>query len=64
MSLQPDVLSEGVLEDGASGYEPPVLVPLGNLHDLLAAGGTANCDGSGDLTPGVGTSPDQGGVCP
>ena len=42
------------------GYEAPVLVPLGNLHDLLAAGGSNNCDGT-DQAPGSGTDP--GSMC-
>jgi hypothetical protein len=41
-------------------YEAPVLVPLGNLHDLLAAGGSNNCDGT-DQAPGSGTDP--GSMC-
>ena len=28
------------------GYEPPKLVVLGNLRDLLAGGGSHACDGS------------------
>jgi len=38
------------------GYEAPVLLRLGNLHDLLAAGGSNNCDGT-DPQPGGGTGP-------
>jgi hypothetical protein len=30
--------------DRTSAYEPPRLVPIGSLHDLLAGGGTQNCD--------------------
>lgn len=26
------------------GYEPPRMVPFGNLHDLLAGGGATQCD--------------------
>ena len=40
---------------GEESYEPPALVPIGNLHDLLAQGGSAQCDGADNLTPGVGT---------
>ena len=27
-------------------YEPPILTPIGCLHDLLAGGATQNCDGT------------------
>ncbi len=27
-----------------AGYERPVLIPMGNLHDLLAGSGTQNGD--------------------
>jgi hypothetical protein len=27
-----------------TSYEPPRLIPLGNLNDLLAGGGSKDCD--------------------
>jgi hypothetical protein len=39
----------------APPYDPPIVVPLGNLRDLVALGGTANCDGI-DIEPDAGTS--------
>jgi hypothetical protein len=33
-------------------YERPVLTPVGNLHDLLAAGGTQNSDPGGSCQAG------------
>jgi hypothetical protein len=30
----------------AVSYEPPRLVPLGNLKDILAGGGSNECDGT------------------
>jgi hypothetical protein len=33
-----DATSQGV------GYEPPRLVPIGNVHDLLAGDGGTQCD--------------------
>lgn len=40
-------------EGDSAGYEAPILVQIGNLHDLLATGGSANCD-QGDLNNGTG----------
>lgn len=51
---------ENVVSNAAGGvsevvhetkYERPILTPVGNLHDLLAAGGTQNAD------PGAGANP-------
>lgn len=40
----------------AVAYEPPALVPMGNLHDLLAGqGGTQNDCLTGNNTTGDGT---------
>jgi hypothetical protein len=36
--------NEGHDQDLVGGYERPVLVPMGNLHDLLAGSGTQNGD--------------------
>ena len=33
-------------------YERPSLTPVGNLNDLLAAGGTQNADPGPSCTPG------------
>jgi hypothetical protein len=42
-----DLGKSGGVEPGtASAYEPPRLVAIGNLHDLLAGTGTNPCDGS------------------
>ena len=35
---------------GHAPYEAPRIVPLGNLHDLLAGGGSLQCDN--DFTSG------------
>ena len=47
-------------------YERPTLIPVGNLHDLLAQGGTQNADPGTPSTPschpGTGTFFD-GGDC-
>jgi hypothetical protein len=32
-------------EERSPAYEAPRLVAIGNLRDLLAGGGTQNCDG-------------------
>jgi len=43
-------------------YEAPEVFPIGHLHDLLAGGGTQNCD-FGDLE--AGPQPEASpGVCP
>jgi hypothetical protein len=42
--------SEGGLES-MRAYERPVLTPVGNLHDLLASGGTQNADPGGPSGP-------------
>jgi hypothetical protein len=34
----------GASGEGKVSYEPPVLVAVGNLHDLLAGGGSLGCD--------------------
>jgi hypothetical protein len=38
-------------------YEPPMLSPLGNLHDLLATTNGSACDGSNN--PSSGSNPDD-----
>jgi hypothetical protein len=63
-------IREGEKSDGgapgvASAYEPPRLVALGNLHDLLAGTGTLPCDAGSIATgpdPAVGT-PGTPGQC-
>lgn len=44
---------DGKAPEVQSGYETPVLIPLGNVHALLAAGGTsATTDGPpGQMRP-------------
>jgi hypothetical protein len=37
---------DGNPRDAQVPYEAPVLTPIGCLHDLLAGGGTQNCDGT------------------
>jgi len=54
MSLLANMTDADAVDD--RGYEAPALVPLGNLHDLLAAGGSNNCDGA-EQAPGSGTDP-------
>jgi hypothetical protein len=41
-------------EDEVHQYESPRLVLIGNLHTLLAGGGTQNCD-AGALDPSNGS---------
>ena len=58
----------GLSADGspilASGYEPPRLIPMGNLHDLLAGQGSQPCD-NGSLMSGSGSivAPPGPGEC-
>lgn len=41
-------------ENPVAAYERPLLVAVGNLHDLLAQGGTQNTDpGNVCITPGA-----------
>jgi hypothetical protein len=35
-------------------YEPPVITPMGSLHDLLAGGGSQGCD---SCSPEAGPDP-------
>jgi hypothetical protein len=42
-----DTSRPGDQPDGQPSYEPPRLTPIGNLHDLLAGGGS-QCDALGD----------------
>jgi hypothetical protein len=52
-----DLRKDGSGEGGdVIPYEPPVLTPIGSLHDLLAGGGTQSCD-SGGLDPNGGPIP-------
>jgi hypothetical protein len=45
--------SRGVGEPGAeAGYEPPSLVPIGNLSDLLAGNSDSGCDSGISQTQG------------
>lgn len=48
----------GATEQGAS-YEPPMLVPLGNVRDLLAGDGGTPCD----QMDGRSTGHDDPGLC-
>jgi hypothetical protein len=54
MSNQLDQPKDGGENAGpvAFAYERPVLTPVGNLHDLLAAGGTQNFDPGGGCQSG------------
>jgi hypothetical protein len=45
----------------ASGYEPPRLIAMGNLHDLLAGTGSQPCDNGALMT---GPDPVQGPAGP
>jgi hypothetical protein len=47
---------DGSTQDGneIAPYEAPVLTPIGNLHDLLAGGGSRSCDhGTNDPAGGA-----------
>jgi hypothetical protein len=46
---------------GSASYEPPSVVALGNVHDLLAGTGTRFSDAVGDC-PATGTTPTD--ICP
>jgi hypothetical protein len=45
----------------AAAYEPPRLIPIGRLSDLLAGGGSLFCDGN-QIATGTGTDPAMGPV--
>jgi hypothetical protein len=43
-ALSPD--SQPVVRESDRAYEAPRVIPIGNLRDLLAGGGTKPCDGT------------------
>ena len=51
-------VNDGAADQSADQYETPRLVPVGNLRDLLAGGGSQPCDGA---VPQPGGSPDTCG---
>jgi hypothetical protein len=51
MSTQLEQRDEGGAKTARPVYERPVLIAVGNLHDLLAAGGTQNADPVGGPNP-------------
>jgi hypothetical protein len=56
MSTQLEQRDEGGRKVDRPVYERPVLIAVGNLHDLLAAGGTQNADPVGGPNPPLCTS--------
>jgi len=57
-------VSKVSIEGGGDSYEAPEVFPIGHLHDLLAGGGTQNCD-AGSLEPNNGSEAETApGECP